>query len=82
MNISRQSGERREPGARVESELQHFVLLFLAMHEREREGEKPVDIFNVESQRLVNGCHPLERPDLQPARDKDLMPVTQICSLT
>ena len=49
---------------------------------REREGEKPVDIFNVESQRLVNGCHPLERPDLQPARDKDLMPVTQICSLT
>ena len=53
MNISRQSGERREPGARVESELQHFVLLFLAMHERERgrERERSLLIFSMWSRR-------------------------------
>ena len=49
-------------------------------------AEENVDIFNVVSLwsqlRLINGCHPPERAGDQLVRDKDLMPVTQICSLT
>ena len=39
-------------------ELEHFVMVFLAMHERER--ERRLLIFS-----MLSGCHPLEGADLQ-----------------